>query len=351
MAKLGTSLARTGRNTLGWTAIGLASIASSACGGGSGNDAGTPGTDAFAMSGEDASGGYACPIPASSGGCVVATTGETGASPANFACRGTQTAPTSGAETSVNFRLAVFGQDGQVARNTRVQFFADNQIRDTCEAPLCQEFTTSMSDGTAAGITVNGGGWYAYRVFENSSGSTAATRYTDSVQYNEIPPAAGGEIEGNAVAFSTIELIPLSLGLEREPGTTILAGRVQDCDGEDVGGAFVRAFRADGTEILDAGETSSIGPHYRYFRRIGDDSNPSNEQLFTNYEGLYAAMNIPVSDELVRVETWGRRDGDDAPVLLGCEAVRTLANGVTIINVQPLRSDYGTDHPCARYLD
>ena len=345
MAMLETNLAS---RMVGITAIGLASLASAACGGPAGNDAGPTSDDAFTMSGEDASGGYACPIGA--GSCVETSTGETGASPADYACRGTQTAPEQGAATTVNFRLAVFGQDGQVARNTRVQFFADNLIRDTCTAPECQEFTTGM-DGTTSGITVNGGGWYAYRVFENRMGGTAATRYTDSVQYNEIPPAAGGEIEGNAVAFSTIDLIPLSLGLEREPGTTILAGRVQDCDGADVGGAFVRAFRNDGSEILDAGTESSLGPHYRYFRRIGDDSNPSNEQLYTNYEGLYAAMNIPVSTELIRVETWGLREGDTSPVLLGCEGVRTLADGVTIINVQPLRADYEAGHPCARYND
>ncbi|MFN7699152.1 MAG: hypothetical protein ACK5U8_14725 [Deltaproteobacteria bacterium] len=349
MTKLGMNLARTGWQTFGRTALGLASVASAACGGGSGNDAGAGGVDAFVASGEDASGGFACPIPASSGGCVVTTTGEMGMTPADFSCLGTRRAPEPGAAAMVNFRLSVFGSDGQVARNTRVQLFADNQIRDTCEAPLCQEFTTSMADGTATGITVNGRGWYAYRVFQNSSGSTAATRYTDSVQYNENPPAAGGEIVGNAVAFSTLDLIPLSLGLEREPGTTILAGRVQDCEGSDVGGAFVRAFLADGTEVLDAGEASSIGPHYRYFRRIGEDSNPSNEQPYTNFEGLYAALNIPVSEDLVRVETWGRREGDASPVLLGCEAVRTLANGVTIINVQPLRSDYASGHPCARY--
>jgi len=334
---------------IGAASVGMLSAGSVACGGGGGTDAAVA-TDAFMAAGEDASGGYACPIPAAMGGCPETSTGETGSAPADFACRGTQTAPEVGAPTTVNFRLAVFGQDGQVARQTRVHFFPDNVIRDTCAAPDCQEFETDMN-GLASGVTVNGGGWYAYRVVENTRGGTAATRHTDSVQYNEIPPAAGGEIEGNAVAFSTIDLIPLSLGLEREPGTTILAGRVQDCDGADVGGAFIRAFRADGSEILDVGETMSIGPHYRYFRRVGEDSNPSNEQLFTNYEGLYAAMNIPVTAELLRVETWGRRSGDAAPVLLGCEGVRTLADGVTIINVQPLRSDYEATHPCARYAE
>jgi hypothetical protein len=281
---------------------------------------------------------------------VDTSTQEDGSGTPDFACRGTQTAPTPGESISISFRLTVFGMDGQVARRTRVQFFADNDITDTCTAPACQEFETGM-DGTFSPVMANAGGWYAYRVFQNTTGGTLATQYTDSVQYNELTPAAGGSsIDGNAVSFATLNIIPASLGLEREPGTTILAGRVQDCDGTDVGGAFVRAFRADGSEILDAGELSSIGPHYRFFRRIGTDSNPSNEQLYTNYEGLYAAMNIPASDELVRVETWGRVAGDTAPSLLGCEAVRTLADGVTIINVQPLRSDYEAGHPCARYL-
>lgn len=173
----------------------------------------------------------------------------------------------------------------------------------------------------------------------------------DSIQYNEPAPASAGQsVDGNAVALSTLQLIPLSLGLERAPGTTILAGRVQDSAGEDVGGALVRAFRPDGSEIVEASEVEAEGAHFRYFRRAGAESKPSNEQLYTNYEGLYAAMNLPASSEPLRVEAWGRRVGDAEPVLLGCEAVATLADGVTIVNIQPLRSDYGASHPCARYL-
>ncbi len=343
-----TDLPGMGLRAMGAASIGVACTASLACGGGGGGTDAAVSVDAFAAAGEDASGGInRTDLP-------VATTGEMATGIADFACRGTQTAPpTDGAPIAADFRLAVFGQDGQVARSTRVRFYTDNVIApdtDPCTGS-CQEFTTG-TDGLFSPVMVNAGSWYAYRVFLNDRGGTAATRYTDSVQYNETAPTAmGGEIEGNAVAFSTTDLIPLSLGLEREPGTTILAGRVLDCAGADVGGAIVRAFRPDGTEILDAGEASSIGPHYRYFRRIGSDSNPSNEQPFTNYEGLYASINIPVTSELIRVETWGRRMGDEMPVLLGCEGIRTLANGVSIINVAPLRSDYPAGHPCERYID
>lgn len=334
-----TSLASKG---LGAAALGLACAAAGCGGSGGGTDAAV-GVDAFSMPGSDAGGGLAIDLP-------IATTGEMGDGVPDWTCRGSRTAPTAGAAIDVGFRLAVFGQDGQVARQTRVWFFPDNVIQDSCGSG-CQELTTG-DDGRFSPVMVNAGSWYAYRVFENTRGGTAATRYTDSVQYNEVAPtSAGGEIEGNAVAFSTIELIPLSLGLEREVGTTILAGRVQDCAGTDVGGAVVRAFRGDGSEIVDAGLETSIGPHYRYFRRIGDDSNPSNEQPYTNYEGLYASINMPVEAGLIRVEAWGRRDGDAMPVLLGCEGIRTLADGVSIINIQPLRNDYPADHPCARYVD
>lgn len=348
MGKLETNVAtKLAIQAIGVTTLGLVSVTSAACGGTSNTDAGGTAADAHVASGEDASGGYSCPVTA---GCVVASRGEAGTTPADFSCRGTQTAPTPGADTTATFRLSVFGQDGQIAPGTRVQFFRENVISETCAAPGCTEFTTG-SDGTYGPVTTHGGGWYAYRVFERTGG-TRATTFTDSVQYNELAPtAAGGTLEGNAVAFSTIDLIPLSLGLERAPGTTILAGRVQDCTGEDVGGAFVRAFRSDGTEIAEASEVDALGPHYRYFRRIGADSNPSNEQPYTNYEGLYAAMNIPVGADLIRVEAWGRRTGDDAPVLLGCEGVLTLADGVTILNIQPLRSDYDASHPCARYAE
>lgn len=321
----------------------LSAAALVGCPGPSGTDAG-PGVDSVSITGEDASGG----LPRTD--LPVASTGADGTGRADFTCRGSRTAPRPGSRITTDFRLVVFGQDGQVARNTRVRIFPGNVITDTCAAPDCQEVTTNM-EGIAAGVEVNANGWWAYRVFENRMGGTAATRYTDSVQYNKVAPAmSGSTVEGSAVAFSTLDLIPLSLGLEREPGTTIVAGRVQDCAETDVGGAVVRIFRPDGTEILDAGEATSIGPHYRYFRRIGDRSNPSNEQPYTNYEGLYATVNIPVSADLIRVETWGRREGDTAPVLLGCEGVRTLPNGVTIINIQPLRSDYEPGHPCARYL-
>lgn len=325
-------------------AVGLLSL--TACGGSSATpDAGTH--DAAAAG--DA-GAAVCSGPVTRTDLTATTTGEDGSGTPDYTCLGTTTAPVGGDPVATSFRLAVFGQDGQYARNTRVWFFADNVITDTC-GDGCEE-VMSGDDGVATtSVHPHASGWYAYRVFQNLSGGTDATRYTDSVQYNEPAPATAGQsVDGNAVALSTIQIIPLSLGLSREPGTTILSGRVQDCAGNDVGGAIVRVFDPSGNEILEADEALAEGTHYRYFRRLGDESRPSNEQPSTNYEGLYAVINVAQSENLYRVEAWGV-DGSGDPQLLGCEAIRTLADGVSIVNVGPLRSDYSADHPCACHND
>lgn len=279
----------------------------------------------------------------------VASTGETGMGTPDFSCRGTATAPVGGAPIASTFNLTVFGGlAGRPSAGTRVRLFQDNVITETCTAPTCQEFTTDAM-GQAPAMTLSGG-WFAYRVFRNVTGGTDATRYTDSVQYNKLgPSAAAGLADGSAITLATINLIPLSLGLEREPNTTILAGRVQDCTGTDVEGAVIRAFRPDGSEIIEAPPDVSTGVHYRYFRRLGTESRPSNDQATTNFEGLYSAINIPVLPGRIRVEAWLKPSAESGPVLAGCESIQVLPDGVSTINLGGLRSDYATEDPCSIY--
>jgi hypothetical protein len=279
----------------------------------------------------------------------VATTGEMREGTPAFACRGTATAPVAGAPIASTFQLTIFGGlAGRPAGNTRIQLFRDNVITATCAAPDCQEFTTDAM-GQAPAMTLSGG-WYAYRVFQNLTGGTDATRFTDSVQYNKAAPTtAGGTAEGNAISLATINLIPASLGLEREAGTTLLAGRVQDCAGTNIEGAIVRAFRPDGTEIAEAPADVSTGVHYRYFRRFGTESRPSNDQETTNFEGLFGAINIPVLPGRIRVETWLKPSATAEPTLAGCESIQVLPNGVSTINIGGLRNDYASEDPCSIY--
>jgi hypothetical protein len=131
----------------------------------------------------------------------------------------------------------------------------------------------------------------------------------------------------------------------RVPTTAIIAGEVQDCTGDPVRGSVVRLFRADGTEILNG--TEAADPHIAYFDGL---ENPDNSSFYTQVDGLYATANItaPATGfETIRVEAWGRRNAGDAIELLGCEAVGIYENGVSIVNIGPLRSDYPSGHPCA----
>jgi hypothetical protein len=314
----------------GW-ALPLA-LAVTACGGGGGGavDAG---------GGGDTDAGMAIMLPVLSTGTMANPTMGT----PDHACAGTRTQPAPGAELDVNFQLRYFGE-GSAARNTRVWFFADNVIRDTCEPANCQEFTSAMDTGNAM-VRAAASSWYAYRVFARM-GPTAGTTVVDSVQYNEEAPAAsGGSVEGNAVAQQTLNLIPAVLGFTREPGRALVAGEVQDCAGNPMYGATIRMY--DGDAEIPEGELNA-DPHYRFFN---GDSSPDAAQMWTNSDGLYAAANIPppAAGGLVRIEAWGRRtEADTVPVRLGCEAARMLVDGVTIVNIGPERSDYPAGHPCAR---
>jgi hypothetical protein len=282
-------------------------------------------------------GGMALELPPLTTGTMAAPN----TSPADYTCRGSRVEPARGAWIPIRFNLVFFGRDGGPARSTRIWFFPDNVVTDTCGAG-CIEVTTSSDDGSAM-VMAYAGGWYAYRVF-GRMGPTAATTVVDSVQYNKVAPTtAGGSAEGSAVSQSTLNLIPAVLGFPRQPGTALLAGRVEDCTETPVYGAIVRVFEGD-REIAEG--PANPDPHFRYFN---GDRTPDGEQPHTHVDGLYAAVNIPLPaspETLLRVEAWGRPQGADAPVRIGCESIRVLADAVSIVNLGPERSDYPPGHPC-----
>lgn len=259
----------------------------------------------------------------------------------DLACLGSRTQPVAGDSVDAEFELLDFETSAPVSA-TRVWFFRDNEIRDACEAPACTELTTDPNG--VAPVTMPTDGWYAYRVFPRTGGS-AAMSVIDSIQYNEPGPSAAGQrVSGSSVSEGTLALIPAVVNISRVPGTALLAGIVQDCIGTPVYGAIVRVF--DGDTEIGEGELESE-PHYRYFN--GNEF-PSDTGEHTHADGLYVGIQIPVPaspDARLRVEAWGRATEDDAPVRLGCEAVRVLANAVTIINIGPTRRDYPAGHPCA----
>jgi hypothetical protein len=262
-------------------------------------------------------------------------------SPANYACLGTATGPMPGTDITYPFQLRGFGSGDEV-RTARVWFFPDNILADTCTGS-CIEFTTDMMGNGS--VTSPASGWYAYRVFQRN-GATMASTYVDSVQVNEPAPGpGGGTVEANAVSVSTLNLIPAAYGFMRVPTTAIVAGEVQDCDGDQVRGAIVRLFNADGSEIIHDPE-GVTAPHIQYFDGM---ENPDNATEYTQVDGLYAAANLTAPATgfgSIRAEAWGIPSEGAELTRLGCEVVGIYSDGVSIVNIGPERSDYPLGHPC-----
>lgn len=262
-------------------------------------------------------------------------------------CVGTATQPTAGANVDITLDLIAFGQHGDRAPNTHVCFCPTNVIdpaalQATGGCGACQDV---MTDGSGhASVTARANGWYGYRVFGHR-GATPGTTFVDSIQVNEPAPAASGAtVEGNAVTVLTENLILAAQLLELAPGTTTIAGRIDDCGGHEISNAIVRAFHADGTEIIAGEDVTS--QRFAYF---DGSENPDASATYTNTDGLYVVVNIPTtSGERIRVEAWGYTgtDATGTPTRLGCEAVEAFPDGVSIVNILPLRNDYPADHPC-----
>lgn len=309
----------------------LLALFGAACGGGGG------GTDAAVPRDTNASTDDTGPAAS----ILPPPTQDLGTTPADLACVGTATAPAGGDLIPLTMTLLSFGQDDRAA-DTRVCFCPDNVLSPEAIAGTgcgaCQDGTSDASGELS--VMARAGGWYAYRVFAHM-GPTSRTTFLDSAQVNETAPTTGGAtIDGNAVSALTANTIPAAELIARTPGTTTIAGRVLDCDGP-IRGAIIRAFHADGTEIP---EGVNVGdPHYRFFN--GTES-PDANATFTAGDGLYIVANVtPASaGELIRVETWANVDGVDARI--GCEAISIFANGISIVNPGPTRSDYPAGHPC-----
>lgn len=252
----------------------------------------------------------------------------------DFACLNMVTAPTRTASV-VDFDLKILDfQEDDPTPGVEVWMYRDNVVdASACDDPNCVKGTTGM-DGKVA-VSGNPGAWFAYRVF-GKEGPTKGLTVKGSAQYNEKAPAAGGTADGISVSLKTLDLIPAVLGFDREPGTAIVAGRLFDCNDDDIYGAIAKIYDSSGALIVEG--TTQAEPHYRYF---DGDSYPSARQAHTHVDGLFAIANVPVigSATTVTVEIYGRRTMDAEPVLLGRERARVFADTVTLINVGPLRSD------------
>jgi hypothetical protein len=261
-----------------------------------------------------------------------------GSMPLDTSCVGTWTAPPEeGDEIDVSMLVQDF-QDDFPVMNVNVFFYRGNELPSdpkTCPAGMCVMANTGSS-GRVSFRDFNRS-WYAYFI-EGRPGPSARDTPVDSAQYNEDAEAM---VIGNSVSASTLDIIPTFLSLNRQRGTTVLAGTVYDCADRPVQNVIVRAFDPggggpEGGLIADGNVTTGrrTATAYKYF---GASNLPSADQPYTNVNGLYAAANVPVPapPRPIRVEAW-YNDGTNNRVW-GCENILVFADGVTIVNIRPKR--------------
>lgn len=252
-------------------------------------------------------------------------------------CLLTGMAPPGGDRINVEFQLRDFQDDFYVDGAT-VWVFADNVIADACAAPNCQEFTTNAM-GNFPGVMVEANSWYAYRVLP-FEGETPRTTVFGVFQYNEPAPATAGPVEGSSVSGTTIDLIPALLGITREEGRAIVAGRVTDCADNNVEGAIIKIFDPDGNYIEPG--VRSTDPNYHYFMGLVMGNVPDQTAEHTAGDGLYVVPQVPLASgetRPYRVEAWANHASGGGYQRVSCEAARIFADSVTILNLTPERVD------------
>ena len=158
-----------------------------------------------------------------------------------------------------------------------------------------------------------------YQTFQVGIIVAGATPYTETL---------------NSVAYSTYNLLPLTVGVEPEPSKGIAAGRVYDCAGEPAGNGEANV----GTLDWDTGEVvEAPGYAMRYF----EDEDPDQDQLWISDDGLFGGMNVPPGEEW-SLMIWGiPQDEAHCEMTTAGAVIRPVQNdaycllGLTNIHVQP----------------
>jgi hypothetical protein len=142
----------------------------------------------------------------------------------------------------------------------------------------------------------------------------------DTYEAHQIfePIAADDATEVNSVSKSTFLLIPSLLGVTVDEDKSIIAGGVQDCNGDPVEGAQVVVRGADG----------NIPPSLivKYFV----EDFPSRLQPNTSEDGLWVAINVPPGTWTVEAYV---SDGAGGHKMVGTTELSTFADSINISNI------------------
>lgn len=202
----------------------------------------------------------------------------------------------------------------------------------SCDPPGVMVTTDAMGRVT---VTAPAQSWAAIEVFAGTDAS-GVDRVT-GIGTHYRTPSSGAMLRMNiAMPASLFDLIPVVTSATRVVGSGILGGSITDCTGTPVHGARFRLVRSDGT-YLDP-DARPDGVRLGYF----SSGLPVSTRSFSNVDGNFAAVNIPVEDGVAAeylVEVWARLTADSEPRVVGCEPILARPDSISTTRVGPLRSD------------
>ena len=255
----------------------------------------------------------------------------------DWSCKGELVTPTPGAVGDFTGNVLDFEDDVPVD-GADVRIWVGNNPESG--AAQSQAFTSDANGQVEINGVIQACSPFAVYVFKEWDPPITYPTYQKNFVTDASPPWTD---DFNSVAFSTYNLLPLTVGVEAEPGKGIAAGRVQDCNGDDVANGEITVGSID----WDAGTTvEAEGYSTRYFI----DESPNLDADEISPDGLFGALNVPPGAEW-NVLLWGipqdeahcetKTDGtifwndeNSALCLLGTTSVFVIENSVNVSNIE-----------------
>ena len=209
----------------------------------------------------------------------------------DWSCKGAVAAPPAGAVGLLVATVEDFEEDEPVD-GALIRIWPANNPQ--AGAGAATEFTTDANGQVEIDGLIQACTPYGVYAFKEWNPPITYPTYQINFVTNANPPWTE---TFNSVAFSTYNLLPLTVGVEAEPGKGIVAGRVRDCLGDPVAGGEVTVGTIDWA-------TGAVVEAEGYATRYFLDDSPNLAAMEISADGLFGALNTPPGENW-DVLLWG----------------------------------------------
>jgi hypothetical protein len=246
--------------------------------------------------------------------------------PADWSCLNT---PSGLQPSTASITISGVLEDFQTSKEiTEAEISVFAETKDINGAGL--DTTVTDEDGNYSVTVAAGVDSVAFRVIARGQMDT----YSLNEKIN--PDSPEQEVDVGSVSLLTANALPAFIGVTRTAGLGILAGTVEDCNGNQVGGAVATVSDVSGSpEHLEGAATY-------YFSAEPGNSLPVRHNLAANTreDGIFTVIELQSSPSAY-LQVWGFMEGQDPEVddmtLLAEVPAPILSDSVVISTMQPLQ--------------